>query len=85
MRNMTVHTGTVADLTRLPSSRSGNPRFLVCLREDSGGYITARTAPDSSVGYDIKNVRDGERITLEIGTHYGCQQIRTLRRHATKG
>lgn len=82
MKNITTHTGTIVDLERMQNSMNGNPRYRVVMREDSGAYITATTTPDSSVGYNIQNIRSNERVTLEIGTHYGRQQIRTLRRVA---
>ena len=47
------------DLHRLPSSRNGNPRFLVELATDAG-YMTLRTLPDSHIGYVVENHWDQE-------------------------
>lgn len=74
MKNITCHTGLLQVVRRLPSSVNGNPRYEVRL----DGW-TARTAPDSSVAYEITNF-DGHIVTAEIGTYYGHPTIRNIRR-----
>lgn len=69
MKNITRHTGQLEIVRRLPSSRNGNPRFL--LRVD---VWTCRTAVDSSLGYSVKNL-DGKRVVATIGTHYGVATL----------
>ena len=71
MKNVSHHYGELRILRRLPSSRNGNPRFLVMV----DGYV-CRTAVDSNMGYAVKNM-DGKRVEAYIGTHYG---VRTLDR-----
>jgi len=80
MKNITEHTGTIDTIERMESSRNGNPRYMVTVREDNGGYIQACTTQDSSLGYTIKNYKDGERVRVAIGTHYGKQQIDAIRK-----
>lgn len=65
MKNVTHHIGKLEIIERLPSSRNGNPRYL--LRVD--GW-TCRTAVDSSLGYSVGNL-DGKQVEAYIGTHYG--------------
>lgn len=74
MKNTTTHTGTLEIIERAPSSRNGNPRYVVRL----DGY-TARTAVDSSLGYSITNY-DGQRVTANIGTVRGTVTIENVRR-----
>lgn len=73
MKNVTQHTGILEVIERAPSSRNGNPRYVVRL----DGY-TARTAPDSSLGYSITNF-DGKKVTAQIGTHRGTVTIECVR------
>ena len=69
MQNITSHIGTLYVIKRLPSSRNGNPRWL--LRVD--GW-TCRTAPDSSLAYKVANM-DGKTVRATIGTHYGVATL----------
>lgn len=69
MKNVSHHVGTLRILSRLPSSRYGNPRFLV----DVAGYV-CRTTPDSSMGYGVQNL-EGKTVSAYIGTHYGVQSL----------
>ena len=64
MKNITRHTGIVSDLTRLPSSYMGNPRYSFMI----DGYRVT-TAVDSMHGYGIGNYSD-KKVTVLIGTHY---------------
>lgn len=73
MKNITGHTGTLEIIERLPSSKNGNPRYL--LRVDG---ITCRTAPDSMHGYAVPNF-DGKRVAVTIGTHYGHATLNSVR------
>lgn len=73
MKNVTTHKGTLDILTRLPSSASGNPRWL--LRLD--GW-TCRTLVDSCEAYGITNL-DGKQVTAELGTHYGTCHAQNIR------
>ena len=74
MKNITRHVGTLEHLERLPSSRNGNPRWQFYV-----GGVHARTAVDSQYGYSIDNYR-GERVVVEIGTHYGVPTLRRIER-----
>lgn len=69
MKNITSHIGKLDIIERLPSSRNGNPRFL--LRVD--GW-TCRTGVDSSLGYSVQNY-DGKRVRAYIGTHRGLATL----------
>lgn len=73
MKNVTHHKGLLRIIERLPSSRNGNPRYLVEL----DGY-TCRTAPDSSTGYSVRNF-EGKLVEAYIGTHYGVRTIESIR------
>lgn len=73
MKNVSIHVGTLEIIERLPSSKNGNPRYL--LRVDG---ITCRTAPDSSLGYAVPNF-DGKRVAATIGTHYGRDTLNSVR------
>ena len=73
MKNITSHKGILEIVERAPSSRNGNPRYVVRL----DGY-TARTAVDSDLGYSITNY-DGKMITANIGTHCGTSTIENVR------
>ena len=53
-------TGKLTDLTRLPSSRNGNPRWKATV---SG--VTFSTDPDSSYGYELQNYED-KHITVKV-------------------
>ena len=74
MKNTTHHTGTLEIIERAPSSRNGNPRYVVRL----DGY-TCRTGVDSSLGYSITNF-NGKRVTANIGTVRGTVTIENVRR-----
>lgn len=65
MKNLTTHVGKLEIIKRLPSSRNGNPRYL--LRVD--GW-TCRTAVDSSLAYVLPNL-DGKMVRAHIGTFRG--------------
>lgn len=69
MKNATRHHGKLEIIQRLPSSRNGNPRYL--LRVD--GW-TCRTAPDSGLAYEITNF-DGKIVKATIGTYRGNATI----------
>jgi hypothetical protein len=69
MKNITSHIGKLEIIKRLPSSRNGNPRWL--LRVD--GW-TCCTSPDSSLGYKVQNF-DGKTVEATIGTHYGAATL----------
>ena len=73
MKHTTTHTGILSVVERCPSSRNGNPRYLVML-----DGIAARTAADSPLGYSITNYRDKE-VTADIGLHYGTVTIENVR------
>ena len=79
MKNLTVHNGTVQKITRMRSSRNGNPRYMVTVLEP-GGVIRACTTPDSSYGYSVKNLRDGDSVEMVVGTHYGVQSIDSIKK-----
>ena len=72
MKNITQHIGKLEIIERLPSSKYGNPRYL--LKIDG---FTCRTAVDSSYGYEVTNY-DGQKVLATIGTHYGVATLNTL-------
>ena len=74
MKSTTVHTGTLEIIQREPSSRNGNPRYLVRL----DGY-TAKTAVDSSEAYSITNF-DGKLVKAEIGLYYGTRTVQNIKK-----
>jgi len=69
MKNVTIHRGKLEVIKRLPSSKNGNPRYLVKV----DGW-TCRTAPDSSLAYAITNF-DSKKVVAWIGTYYGNATI----------
>jgi hypothetical protein len=69
MKNITVHTGILELVKRLPQSANGNPRYLIRI----DGH-TARTQVDSSLSYSMPSYF-GKRATVKIGTHYGIAQV----------
>ena len=73
MKNATQHTGELKIITRLPSSYSGNPRFLISI-----DGITCKTVVDSKMGYMVQNF-DGKQVVASIGTHYGASTLDTLK------
>lgn len=72
MKNISRHTGKLDVIKRLPSSRNGNPRYLLRI----AGY-TCRTAPDAGIAYAITNY-DGKTVTALIGSHYGVATLDTI-------
>lgn len=79
MRDTETYTGTISGMNRLPSSRNGNPRFLVTIHCDSGEILTARTMPDSMDGYTVRDF-EGEHVTAAIGWHYGKLSIADIQK-----
>lgn len=77
MKNITIHTGILKGVTRLPSSNNGNPRFLAWVEEGLNHGVTFRTQVDSSHGYSIENFA-GKRVVVSIGTHYGTTQLDSI-------
>ena len=73
MKNVTRHTGKLEILSRLESSRNGNPRYLL-----SVDGITCKTGVDCMIGYEAPNY-DGKQVVATIGTHYGSAQIQTVK------
>lgn len=73
MKNLTQHKGKLEVIRRLPSSRNGNPRWLVKV----DGW-TARTAVDAALGYSIRNF-EGKQVVATIGTHYGSATVDDIR------
>ena len=73
MKNITRHTGTVEQLTRMDSSKNGNPRFSFII----DGY-TAVTGVDAMQGYEIQNL-EGKNCAAELGTHYGRTTLQSIK------
>ncbi len=73
MKNVTSHTGKLEIIERLPSSRNGNPRWLLKI----DGW-TCRTAPDAMVAYGITNF-DGKIVKADIGTLRGLATVEYVR------
>ena len=67
-------TGKLRVLSRLPSSRNGNPRYLL----DIGGTV-CRTAPDSGLAYSITNY-EGDQVRAKIGTYRGHLTVHNVER-----
>ena len=72
MRNITRHTGLLTDITRMDSSRNGNPRYSFIV----DGYKVV-TAVDSVHGYALTNYRN-RLVTITAGTHYGSLTLNTI-------
>ncbi len=72
MKNITTHAGTLTNLTRLPSSINGNPRY-----EFEVDGCSIRLAVDSSFGYEITNYNE-KRVIVTAGTHYGRLTLNTI-------
>ena len=73
MKNITRHTGTVEQLTRMDSSANGNPRFSFTI----DGYDVA-TGVDAMHGYCIQNL-EGKDCVAELGTHYGRLTLNSIK------
>ena len=73
MKSITVHTGTLQILQRLPRSINGNSRYLAMV----DGYVF-RTSVDSSWAGYLPNY-DGKRVEVELGSHYGKLTLNALR------
>lgn len=50
-------TGRVTSLRRMPSSESGNPRFMVTLARPTGDETRRKTVVDSTLAYEIEEER----------------------------
>jgi|TARA_R100000479_G_scaffold169623_2_gene111507 hypothetical protein len=74
MKNITRHKGKITNLKRLPSSRHGNPRWIMKI----DGW-TCRTLPDSMHAYALSSSSEGREVTAEIGTYYGSPAIHSLK------
>ena len=74
MKNITMHTGELSIVKRLPSSGYGNPRYMFIV----DGYI-ARTSIDSMHGYEVTNY-DGKEVEVTLGTHYGQLTLNSIRK-----
>jgi len=74
MKNLITYKGQVTQMKRMKSSVNGNPRYSVTV----DNIVTACTAPDSSLGYTVKNIREGDRVEMVMGTHYGRQTIDSI-------
>jgi len=72
MRDIKKYTGTITDLTRLPSSYMGNPRYSFMIEG-----IRVVTGVDSMHGYGIGNY-ENKRITVTVGTHYNRLTLATI-------
>ena len=57
--------GIVGNVERLPSSRMGNPRYRLAI-----GDTTVRTAPDSGLGYSVRNL-EGKAVVASVRMLYG--------------
>lgn len=68
------HTGALRVLSRLPSSRNGNPRYLL----DIGGTV-CRTAPNSGLAYAITNY-EGDTVRASIGIYRGHLTVHNVER-----
>lgn len=74
MKNVMTYSGQVLRIERLASSVNGNPRFAYTVgNPGTGNQVTACTTPDSSYGY--MTVREGDRVRMSVGEHYGRLQI----------
>lgn len=82
MKDIETITGYLGMIDRKPSSRNGNPRWMVSISNGKTGAeyecVIAYTTPDSSLGYDIGNYREGDHVRAEVGTHYGVVSLASL-------
>lgn len=72
MKNLTRHTGLLEIVSRLPSSKNGNPRYL--LRVDG---TTCRTQVDSMEAYTLEKY-NGKQVEATIGTHFGVATLNAV-------
>ena len=72
MENLSRHIGILENLTRMPSSSNGNPRFYAY------AGVNFRTKVDSLCGYLIQNY-DGKRVEVTVGTHYGFTTLDSIK------
>lgn len=73
MKNTEEIKGTLEIIQRLPSSRHGNPRYLVKV-----GDTVCRTAPDAALGYGITNY-EGKEVIAIVGEHYGKATVQKIK------
>ena len=59
-----TYKGKLVELIREKNSRNGNPRFTAIIQDWRGFVTMATTAPDSSLGYSIRNY-DGHWIDYQ--------------------
>lgn len=59
-------TGIITSAKRMTSSQNGNPRWQVTIVDDDREFLLS-TQGDSSIGYDIDNLRrSGARRTFHL-------------------
>jgi hypothetical protein len=73
MRDLRNLAGKLEVLKREPSSKNGNPRYLLLI--DGQPCVTS---PDSSLAYSITNYH-GKNVQATIGTHYGRATLDTVK------
>jgi hypothetical protein len=70
---MPTYTGKLESLKRLPTSRNGNPRYMVCI-----DGVFARTSPDSSLAYKLPNYV-GKTVQIDVDLYYGKPTLLNIR------
>lgn len=79
MKNVKTYKGRILSIDRLPSSTNGNARFSVTIAAD-GNVTTVRTSVDSGWADNVKNLREGDLVTIEAGIHFGHLTIDSIER-----
>jgi len=72
-----THNGILKTMSRLPSSRNGNPRWQLCLWRDDREVIHFRTRPDCSLGYSVANFL-GWRVNISLVTYRGHASLSSI-------
>ena len=72
MRNTKWVYGKLTNLTRLPNSYYGNPRYSCVI-----GNVECRTGIDASLGYGITNHED-KLVRAMVGDHYNHKQVQHI-------
>jgi hypothetical protein len=78
MTHITRHTGTLRLVKRMKSSSNGNPQFMLRIDQGNGTGWKFRTPVNSMIAYSINGYLD-KKVTVTIGTHYGCATLDSIK------
>jgi len=81
MKDIETVRGYIGMIDRRPSSRNGNPRYMISISNGKIGSeyrcTVAYTTPDSSIAYAVgnKGLCSGDYVEARIGLHRGVVSI----------